>query len=151
LGRYPSAIETWPRLDCQVEGRGRFLSGGGAVMTFEVLSAEGEDATRWTELIEALPAECRDIHFLPEYGRIYRDTYGFGSHLAVYPDDRGYVVQPFVRRPLRELPFLAGFPDAKTYSDIANPYGFGGPVSNVTDVSLAQELYKTMAEGLSRW
>ena len=102
-------------------------------MPFEILSAEGEDARRWTELINILPPHRRDIHFLPEYGRIYRDTYGFEPLLAVYSDDNGYVIQPFVRRSLSNLPFLADAADALAYSDIANPYGYGGPLSSSDD------------------
>src|ERR1700687_2390162 len=98
-------------------------------MAFEILSAE-KDSARWTALVAALPVEHRDIHFLPEYARIYRDSYGYGAHLAIYTADEGFVIQPFVRRPLRELPFLAGASDAGNFSDIANPYGFGGPISS---------------------
>jgi hypothetical protein len=119
-------------------------------MPFEILSAE-KDSARWTALIEALPPERRDIHFLPEYARIYRDSYGFGAHLAVYAADAGFVVQPLVRRPLRGLPFLAGASDAANFSDIANPYGFGGPVSSAADPEVARRLYRAFAHEFAAW
>ena len=77
-------------------------------MTFDILSAEGGDAGRWTKLVGGLAAAHRDIHYLPEYGRIYRNTHGFEPVLAVYSSAEGYVLQPFVKRPLAGLPFLAG-------------------------------------------
>src|SRR5262249_58957900 len=102
-------------------------------MGFEVLSAEGDDARRWTALVNNLPAQRRDIHFLPEYGRIYRDSYGFEPLLAVYSDRGHYIIQPVVRRPLRGLQFLAQSADADAYWDIANPYGYGGPLSRAVN------------------
>ena len=65
-------------------------------MAFDILSAEGEDALHWAALVNALPAEHRDIHFLPDYGRMYRHSYGFSSHLAVYRAGEDFVIQPFV-------------------------------------------------------
>ena len=120
-------------------------------MAFDVLSAEGKDARRWSALINDLPPQRRDVHFLPEYGRIYRDTYGFEPLLAVYTDDTGYVVQPIVRRSLANLPFLACAADAVAYSDIANPYGYGGPVSNVEDSVIGNTLYRRFAEKFAVW
>jgi Acetyltransferase (GNAT) domain len=120
-------------------------------MAFDVLSAEGEDARRWTALVNNLPAQRRDIHFLPEYGRIYRDSYGFSPHLAVYRAGEDFIIQPLVRRPLRKLPFLADAADAGSFSDVANPYGYGGPVSNVSGHETAHHLYKRFAEAFARW
>jgi len=114
-------------------------------MAFEILSAEDTDALRWTALVNDLPAECRDIHFLPDYGRIYRDSYGYSCHLAVYRTGSNFIIQPFVRRPLRDLPFLANASDAGRFSDIANPYGYGGPLSNVSDPETAHRLYHMFA------
>jgi hypothetical protein len=119
-------------------------------MTFEILSAE-KDLARWTALVDALPPEYRDIHFLPEYVRVYRDSYGFGAHLAVYAADEGFVIQPFVRRPLRELAFLAHAADGENFSDLANPYGFGGPVSNAADPEVARRLYRAFAGEFAEW
>jgi hypothetical protein len=117
-------------------------------MPFEILTAEGADGRRWSRLIGQLPAERRDIHFLPEYGRIYRDSYGFEPLLAVYSDGDDFVLQPFVRRRLRDLPFLEGAPDAVGFTDIANPYGYGGPLSNVVE---GHRLYLGFAEAFAAW
>jgi serine/alanine adding enzyme len=120
-------------------------------MPFEILSVEGKDAARWTDLVNALPAEQRDIHFIPEYGRIYRDCYGFTPFLAVYSDGDGYVMQSFARRPLGGLPFLLGSSDASQFSDIANPYGYGGPVCGRANLATATQLYSRFAEAFAAW
>ena len=120
-------------------------------MDFEILSADGEDAARWTALIHRLPPALRDIHFLPEYGRIYRDSHGFEPLLAVYRSGKEFVLQPFVRRPLRDLPFLAGMPDRGQFFDIANPYGFGGPLCSATNTAAAHDLYARFAAAFGAW
>lgn len=99
-------------------------------MSFEILTADGASGERWSRLVAALPPPLRDLHFLPDYGLIYRDTYGQEPLLAVYQDDSGVVLQPLVRRALDDLPFLAG--TGEHAADIANPYGFGAPLASVT-------------------
>lgn len=96
-------------------------------MPFRVLEAEGKDAAEWTRLVAALPVDQRDLHFLPQYGRIYARSHGQRPHLAVLGDERACVLQPFVVRSLGGLPFLAGHPEAAGFTDIANAYGYGGP------------------------
>ena len=120
-------------------------------MGFEVLSAEGEGSQRWTALVNNLPVQRRDIHFLPEYGRIYRDSYGFEPLLAVYSHGDQYIIQPLVRRPLSRLPFLAHAADAAAYWDIANPYGYGGPLSSADDPAVGYTLYQRFAEAFAAW
>lgn len=118
---------------------------------FELLQAGGTSAERWRTLVDALPPMRRDIHFLPEYGLIHKDAYQHEPLLAVLSHDQGFVIQPLVRRPLRELPFLAGELDRDQFSDVANPYGFGGPVCNNLDPVPAREIYARFAERLAKW
>src|SRR5687768_3969186 len=97
-------------------------------MRFEVLTDDAQGSARWHSLLGRLPSGERDIHFLPEYGAIYRATYGFQPLLAVLGDERRFVMQPWVKRPLNGLPFLKAQGILEPYYDIANPYGYGGPV-----------------------
>ena len=109
---------------------------------FEVLNATGEEGARWTGLVEQLPLALRDIHFLPEYGRIYEETYGHRPQLAVYSEGEHAVLFPFVRRRLNELPFLQGAQEPTAVFDISNPYGYGGPVCSCPDAEQAAELFR---------
>jgi hypothetical protein len=95
-------------------------------MEFTVLKAHGADAERWLRLVERLEPLYRDIHFLPQYLRIYEQSQGVSPRLAYYGDGESYVIQPYVVRPLTRLPFIeqAGL----QCSDIASVYGYGGPV-----------------------
>jgi hypothetical protein len=120
-------------------------------LTFRVLCASGDEARHWRRLIEVLPSPLRDIHFLPEYADIYRASYGYEACLALLEADEGYVLQPFVRRPLRELPFLAGKANAGRFSDMANPYGYGGPLCSHADAATGRRLYARFAAAFSSW
>lgn len=120
-------------------------------MALDVFSSDGEDARGWTSAVADLPADRRDIHFLPEYSRIYATCYGYRAFLAMYRDGSRVVLQPFIRRPLGALPFLAGAPDAGDFDDLANVYGYGGPISNAADDGEGRMLYRAFATELSAW
>jgi hypothetical protein len=95
-------------------------------VSFRVLRCDGDDLDDWRRCIDRLPADRRDIHYLPEYGRIYRLTYAQEPFLAVLEDAGGIALQPFVRRRLHDLPFLHDRAAGERYCDIANAYGYGG-------------------------
>jgi hypothetical protein len=101
-------------------------------MTFRVLRACGSDLARWQETLARFPSRSRDLHYLPEYGLVYRDSYGHEPLLAVYEEGGACVMHAFVRRSLDALPFLAAAPPAG-FADIATPYGFGGPLVSQSD------------------
>jgi len=97
-------------------------------MTFRILGPDGSDGAQWQALYDRLPPTLRDLHYLPGYGRVYRDTYGHEPFLAVLEEDDGCLLQAFVRRSLDDLPFLAQAGEPTRYHDVATPYGFGGPL-----------------------
>ena len=118
---------------------------------FTVLTTSGADSAEWSATIARLPHACRDIHFLPEYGRVYQATHGVVSHLACLDDDEGLVVQPFVSRDLSELPFFRQQGIAATAADIANPYGYGGPIYATHEGARAPRLVARFEEAFLRY
>jgi hypothetical protein len=119
-------------------------------MPFEILSCDADEA-RWRDLVVGLDRNLRDLHFLPEYARIYQRTYGYVSVLAVHSDANGYVLQPFIKRSLDGLPFMNGGHGRRSYWDIANPYGFGGPLYKSFGPSDGKRAYRVFADALQRW
>jgi len=120
--------------------------------SFEVLSTKGDNASRWREMVENLPLERRDIHYLPEYSRIYEMTYGYEARLACLSQGDRYIMQPFQVRPLNGLPFLADHPQTGVFYDIANSYGYGGPLASFADDDPAAEhLFRLFVEQFSRY
>lgn len=120
-------------------------------MKFAILKSYGTDAVYWSSLINKLKAEDRDIHFLPEYGSIYQKTYGYEPYLAFYGDEERFVIQPFVRRLLNELPFLKEQQVTEPYYDIANPYGYGGPVCRCSSRQEALTLFEEFDRHVSEY
>src|SRR5580692_6270683 len=107
---------------------------------FKVLAATGADAAEWRSLCERLPANRRHTHLLPEYGLVYAATHGVTPRLAVFESEYGFVVQPFIVRKLDELPFLKEQGVSGQFQDIANPYGYGGPLHGCGSHAAAESL-----------
>jgi len=120
-------------------------------MDFRILEATGSDARLWSALVGRLPAQLRDLHFLPEYGIIYQKTFGYLPRLACCRDGSNFIVQPFVLRRLNELPFLVEAGVHDDFFDIANPYGYGGPLCLDPDADSADALLREFAARLSAW
>jgi len=118
---------------------------------FSVLGAHGHEGEAWRALIERLPAAVRDLHYLPEYGLVYRDAYGHEPLLAVYEGASGLVLQAFVRRPLACLDFLAEVADADRFQDIATPYGYGGPLLACPDAPGADDDLRRFDAAFRDW
>jgi len=97
-------------------------------MSFRVLSAQGADVDAWRALLARLPPHRRDLHYLPEYGLVYADTYGYEPLLAVWEREDELVLHAFVRRALDALPCIATSNAHERYTDAATPYGYGGPL-----------------------
>lgn len=83
-----------------------------------VLTADGEPRARWIELLDALPPERRDIHFHPDYLRIYEETYGNKPLCLVLETENGTIWQPILQRDIPESDLC----------DITSVYGYGGAI-----------------------
>ena len=110
-------------------------------MEFTVLRASGADGGRWRDLIDRLEPAMRDLHFLPEYIRIYEKSHAAEGRLACYGDGDRYVIQPFMVRRLNGLPFLAEAGVQEPYFDIASAYGYGGPAWRAPSPAAAGQLF----------
>lgn len=120
-------------------------------MTFRVLHADGPDRERWHEVLARFPTRLRDLHYLPEYGLIYRDSYGHQPMLAVCERDGVTAIHAFVRRPLGSLPFLAEAGAQPAYADVATPYGFGGPLLSRDDAPGGSECLRNLDAAFKAW
>lgn len=91
------------------------------LMGFSILHPVA-DADAWNAALACLPPDRLDIHFTPEYAAA-QALLGIEPRLAIYRFDRNYVVlQPFALRAIN----VGGVHAV----DIANLYGYGGPVTN---------------------
>jgi len=114
-------------------------------MSFSVLRPDA-DADRWAAIIDALPENLRDVHFTPQYAAAQK-LLGVKPLMAIY-EWEGYVVaQPFaLRRTFVGSAALENAYGGLMAVDIANLYGYGGPVS-----SHGVQLYRWFSNAFLEW
>lgn len=114
----------------------------------ELLSTKGAEKEVWGEKIAALPS---DVFHTPEYLMTFEQcpagetkiNFGGEAHLFVYGDEDDFIIHPFFKRELGNLPFYAAVPQAQKPSyDIASPYGYAGPIMHVTHPEVEGDLWK---------
>lgn len=109
------------------------------------------DRESWSSWIHRLSPNKRDIHFLPEYSQIYQKVFHQKTFLAFYGTEDTFVIQPFMSRPLEGLVFLKKVRTFQTYSDITNPYGYGGPVMRVKTWQEAERLMLRFRDNMEKY
>lgn len=114
-------------------------------MNFRIINSSGQDKIYWKALINKIKPEYQDLHFLPEYGQIYYQTYREKPFLAFYGNETDFIIQPFLLKPLTRLPFLKNNCPGNKYFDLVNPYGYGGPlISSAGSLNLIKPFRKLL-------
>ena len=85
--------------------------------------------------------DSRDIHYTRDYARIYEMTFGQDIYLAIFGDDDNYILMPFVRNDIQQLPFTRNLLSDISLYDIESLYGYGGPLARIRDENLTAKLY----------
>jgi len=103
----------------------------------KILDTSENNQKLWRKLVEAMT--IKDIYFIPEYTVLFEKTQGdikksFGgkAQLFFYGDNENYIIYPFFKRKIKELPFgklISG--EGDNLFDITSPYGFSGPIANI--------------------
>ena len=103
------------------------------------------DAGTWLGILNN--CEHKDPFYLPEYLKIYENPghrksvrhFGGQGFLFRYGDDRNFIIYPFFKRDIRDLPFADS--SVSGLYDIVSPYGYGGPLAQVENRSCYDELW----------
>jgi len=94
-------------------------------MKFEIY---GSDQEGWTEALRRISPENSDINFLPEWYDTWR-VYEQAVPKCIVAEIDGFVfIYPFFIKPIE------GYDLDKTYFDIQTAYGYGGVITNRTDL-----------------
>lgn len=117
-----------------------------------LLSTKGADANKWRQLVSKHPQ--RDVYFLPEYAMLFEAAEGevrraFGGEASLFfcGNNSNYIVYPFFKRRISELPFSHLLPEeAQDWCDIVSPYGYSGPLPYITDPLLEDRLWGRFIE-----
>ena len=95
----------------------------------------------WRQLVKG--ATEKDIHFEPEYLKVFEESCNEEARLFIYEDAKTYVAYPFFVRRVDVLPFFKQSNKVKGgMSDIVSPWYFGGPIARFTDDSIEEEVYR---------
>lgn len=113
---------------------------------FEVALISCKDEKKWLEIINRL--DLKDPHYLPAYLQIYENkenrqsflNFGGQGMLFVYGDSTNFIIYPFFKRSIADLPFSELSTDG--LFDIASPYGYGGPLAQIEDETFSEELWR---------
>jgi len=101
----------------------------------EVLTTK--DVKKWNTLIGNIPQ--KDIYFTPEYANTIEKSFGYEAELFFYGNDENYIIHPFFKRKIDNLPFYDG---NEVLYDISSPWFYGGPLSFITSKSKGKKLFK---------
>ena len=97
---------------------------------FRLLRAGQNQLNEWSALINSLPIQSRDLHFLPEYFEIYKKTHGVEYAAAITRENQNWILTPFIFRGVDLRESVEVFNSTHFY-DLTNPYGYGGPIGSL--------------------
>ena len=97
------------------------------------LTTTGDDRAEWIALIDRAASPLKDIHFHPDYLRIYELTYGEKALLFCIKLGPYVIFQPFLMRQTS----LSLSKDS--YRDLTSAYGYGGPLQSKNVPQEAQQ------------
>lgn len=71
--------------------------------------------------------EAIDLYFDENYGKLYEKVENGVAQIFTYEDENGKITNQFLKR---EIPEKI---DGKTYYDLVTPYGYGGPIIEISN------------------
>lgn len=96
------------------------------------------DLHEWSDCLNHLPSQNRDVYFAPEYYSLYQN-YGDGEALCfVFEKDGHIALYPFLKNPIRPL----GYELDKEYYDIQGAYGYNGLIASTDNAEFIAEFWK---------
>ncbi|GAA3401994.1 lipid II:glycine glycyltransferase FemX [Paenibacillus hodogayensis] len=116
-------------------------------MSFEILAMADKEA--WERYILLLPNA--DVYFTWGYCKIYEDNGEGLARMFVYSDQDGIICYPFLLRKINDLPIIRGIGIEEDCYDISTPYGYGGPLSNVTDSTVRKRLFASFSDAFGQY
>lgn len=107
------------------------------------------DSIVWNRYISRI--QEADIYYRAEYCRIYEENGEGLARLFVYEEDDSIVCYPFLLRSISHLPVVRQAGLQEPLYDIITPYGYGGPLSNVSCTEAQEGLFQRFSVAFSRY
>ncbi|HLC65811.1 MAG TPA: GNAT family N-acetyltransferase [Candidatus Nanoarchaeia archaeon] len=100
-----------------------------------------DDASAWNRLLGKVDKKC--IYYTPEFARIAESHFKGVSELFFYGDENNYVVYPYLKKRVNELPFFSDVEEV--FYDISS-FEYGGPALHCQDKSMEKELFSNFID-----
>lgn len=118
---------------------------------FKVTVLHTSNIREWMEILSR--CKLKDPCYLPQYLAIYEklenkesfSNFGGEGVLFVYGDSENFIIYPFFKRNISDLPFAND--SLKDMYDIISPYGYGGPIAQLGDETIGEELWRGFYQG----
>ena len=78
----------------------------------------------------------KDIHYYPDYLKLFEDFLGTKGIYVFYGDDKNYIITPYFERPVS-----TGAQNSE-YIDLVSIWYFGGPIHNIQDKKLLPDVFQ---------
>ena len=113
--------------------------------TFDIFQRE-----KWLEFLDKI--DHKDIYFTPEYCHLYEKNGEGKAQLIVYEEDNLLIYYPFLLREINNIPneYEIKAKYGKTY-DMITPYGYGGPISNIKEPQIKNNIYRNFNKLLNEY
>jgi hypothetical protein len=99
----------------------------------------------WAQLFDRLPAEQRDVFYMPSFARLCQETLNRDHEVlcAALDSDAGVALYPFAKR---DLGRLTAFTEFTGRHDITGLYGRGGLVASDASPQLLSQFHAALAD-----
>ncbi|MEC0090744.1 GNAT family N-acetyltransferase [Paenibacillus macquariensis] len=110
--------------------------------SFTVLHSSSSE--EWDAYLNQMPD--KDIYFSAAYFSLFEDEDHQRAELFVYKRGDQLIMYPYLVRSISHLPAVIKLGLEGEWYDISTPYGYGGPISNVSLGAERTELYQQFGE-----
>lgn len=107
------------------------------------------DSLAWKRYISFIPDA--DIYFTPEYCRIYEENGEGEARMFVYTEGDSIICYPFLLRRIDGMHCVQAAGIRGPLFDITTPYGYGGPMTNVTDPEAKAGLFERFSSAFQTY
>jgi len=85
-----------------------------------------------------------DIHCHPDYLSIFQEYQGNNAIYFYFGNEENYIIIPYFKRPIKILGF-------NEYFDLVSPWYYGGPIHNIKDEKLLQNIFSNFTKKLNEY
>ena len=107
-------------------------------MKYSILKKTNKNT--WNKLLKKLPQDLRSVFYKPEYLELYENKED-SVRCFFFQENKNIFLYPFL---------ICKIPNISKYKDVKSAYGYGGPVSNSTNIIFLKKAYKNLEIELNK-